>query len=83
MGGDEEITIVYPDNHDGLSSAEAAARLEKYGRNELAEKSTPGWVIFARCLWGPMPIALWIAIVIEFSHWKTTRTRDSACHPVR
>jgi H+-transporting ATPase len=67
MGGDEEIVIVYPDNHDGLSSAEAAARLAQFGRNELPEKSTPGWIIFVRCLWGPMPIALWIAIIIEFS----------------
>lgn len=51
----------------GLTSDEAAERLETYGRNELPETSTPGWLIFARGLWGPMPIALWIAIVIEFA----------------
>jgi H+-transporting ATPase len=68
MGGEEEDFLqAQPDNHIGLSTDEAIIRLEKYGRNELAEKSTPGWVIFARCLWGPMPIALWIAIVIEFA----------------
>jgi len=65
--GEETIDIQHPDNHHGLSSAEAAARLAQYGRNELPEKSTPGWVIFLRCLWGPMPIALWIAIIIEFA----------------
>ena len=66
MGGDD-FEVVYPDNHDGLSSAEAAARLAQFGRNELPEKTTPGWLIFLKCLWGPMPIALWIAIIIEFA----------------
>jgi H+-transporting ATPase len=66
MGG-EDFTIAFPDNHSGLTSAEAAARLVQYGRNELPEKSTPGWIIFLRCLWGPMPVALWIAIIIEFA----------------
>jgi H+-transporting ATPase len=65
--GEETIEVQYPDNHDGLSSAEAAARLNQFGRNELPEKSTPGWKIFLMCLWGPMPIALWIAIIIELA----------------
>ena len=51
----------------GLTSAQAEALLEEYGRNELPEKVTPGWVIFLRCLWGPMPIAIWIACIIEFA----------------
>jgi len=54
--GEETFEVQHADNHHGLSSAEAAARLAQYGRNELPEKSTPGWVIFLRCLWGPMPI---------------------------
>jgi H+-transporting ATPase len=65
MGGDQ-IVHIHPDSH-GLTSAEAAARLLQYGKNELPEKTTPGWVIFLRCLWGPMPIALWVASIIEFS----------------
>jgi H+-transporting ATPase len=56
-----------PPNHEGLTSARAAELLEQYGRNELPEKSTPGWVIFMRCLWGPMPIAIWIACITEFA----------------
>eukprot|EP00672_Neobodo_designis_P023281 CAMPEP_0174849236 /NCGR_PEP_ID=MMETSP1114-20130205/14320_1 /TAXON_ID=312471 /ORGANISM="Neobodo designis, Strain CCAP 1951/1" /LENGTH=46 /DNA_ID= /DNA_START= /DNA_END= /DNA_ORIENTATION= len=44
--GEETIEIQYADNHDGLTSAEAAARLKQFGRNELPEKTTPGWVIF-------------------------------------
>eukprot|EP00758_Cryptobia_borreli_P016204 Tbor_TRINITY_DN6086_c1_g1::TRINITY_DN6086_c1_g1_i4::g.10259::m.10259/K01535/PMA1, PMA2; H+-transporting ATPase len=51
----------------GLTTEKANELLLKYGRNELPEKSTPGWVIFLRCLWGPMPIAIWIAIIIEFA----------------
>ena len=69
--GDDEnhdlIPHLHPDNHEGLSSEEATIRLMKYGRNCLPEKHTPGWIIFVRCLWGPMPAALWIAIIVEFS----------------
>src|SRR3989338_2858744 len=67
MGGDDMIPHIHPDNHDGLSSEEAKIRLEKYGKNTLPEKITPGWVIFLKCLWGPMPFALWVAIIVEFS----------------
>ncbi|CUF89536.1 P-type H+-ATPase, putative [Bodo saltans] len=55
-----------PPSH-GLTTAEAERLLAIHGRNELPEKSTPGWVIFVRCLWGPMPIAIWIAVIIEFA----------------
>eukprot|EP00331_Platyophrya_macrostoma_P023062 CAMPEP_0176444760 /NCGR_PEP_ID=MMETSP0127-20121128/23267_1 /TAXON_ID=938130 /ORGANISM="Platyophrya macrostoma, Strain WH" /LENGTH=888 /DNA_ID=CAMNT_0017830355 /DNA_START=114 /DNA_END=2780 /DNA_ORIENTATION=+ len=55
-----------PPSH-GLTSAEAERLLSIHGRNELPEKSTPGWIIFLKCLWGPMPIAIWIAVIIEFS----------------
>ena len=61
------ISQLFPDNHDGLTSAEAASRLETYGPNELPEKSTPGWIIFVKCLYGPMPIALWIALIVEYA----------------
>jgi H+-transporting ATPase len=55
-----------PPSH-GLTTQEAEELLAIHGRNELPEKTTPGWVIFVRCLWGPMPIAIWIAVIIEFS----------------
>ena len=69
MGGDDDDLIphIHPDNHEGLSSEEAEIRLQKYGRNSLPEKVTPGWLIFLKCLWGPMPLALWIAIIVEFA----------------
>ena len=49
----------------GLSSAEADTRLHKYGRNELPEKIIPKWYIFLSQLWQPMPIMIWMAIIIE------------------
>jgi H+-transporting ATPase len=70
MSGDDEnekkvIAREFPDNHDGLTTAQAEERLAEYGRNELPTKKTPSWLIFIRGLWGPMPVALWIAIVVE------------------
>ena len=52
-------------NHVGLTSAEAAERLIKYGRNELPEHVDPKWLIFLRQFWAPMPIMIWVAIIIE------------------
>jgi magnesium-transporting ATPase (P-type) len=52
-------------NHKGLTSEEAEARLLEYGRNELPEKVDPKWLIFLRQFWAPMPIMIWIAIIIE------------------
>lgn len=51
----------------GLTSAEAEVLLEKWGRNELEEKSKPKWLIFCEQLWEPMPIMLWIAAITEAS----------------
>lgn len=62
----ENEQTMLPPSH-GLTTAEAERLLAIHGRNELPEKVTPGWVIFVRCLWGPMPIAIWIAVIIEFS----------------
>jgi magnesium-transporting ATPase (P-type) len=59
----EEDAFVF--NHIGLTSAEAAERLIKYGRNELPEHIDPKWLIFLRQFWAPMPIMIWVAIIIE------------------
>jgi Cation transporter/ATPase, N-terminus len=60
----EEDGVKVPDdfvfNHVGLTTAEAEAALEKYGKNELPEKVDPKWLIFVRLLWGPMPILIWV-----------------------
>jgi H+-transporting ATPase len=52
-------------SHEGLSSEKATERLEKYGRNELPEHVDPKWLIFLRQFWAPMPIMIWLAIIIE------------------
>lgn len=49
----------------GLTTEEAEDALAKWGRNELEEKSIPSWRVFLQQLYQPMPIMIWIAIVIE------------------
>lgn len=61
----EEVPLL-PDSH-GLTSAEAEELLKIHGKNELVEKSTPSWLVFLKCLWGPMPFMLWAAAIIEMA----------------
>jgi magnesium-transporting ATPase (P-type) len=63
MKDGEEDPFVF--NHVGLTSEEAAKRLIQYGRNELPEYIDPKWLVFLRQFWAPMPIMIWIAIIIE------------------
>lgn len=62
---EEEALDEFELNFKGLTTAEAEERLLKYGRNELPEKNDPKWLIFLRQFWAPMPIMIWIAIIIE------------------
>jgi len=52
-------------NHKGFDDPEAAALLEKFGRNMLPEKVVPKWKLFLDQFRAPMPIMIWIAIIIE------------------
>lgn len=53
-------------NHVGLSSDRAALLLKEYGLNELPEYVEPKWIVFLKLLFcAPMPIMIWIAIIIE------------------
>lgn len=61
----DEVSADFRYNAEGFSSAEAAQRLLRYGRNELPEKHVPKWYLYVSQLWQPMPIMIWIAIVIE------------------
>lgn len=61
----EGLSANFEFNHNGLTSAEAAERLRRYGRNELPEKKIPKWYIFVSQLWQPMPIMIWLAAGIE------------------
>ncbi|KAJ1401723.1 E1-E2 ATPase-domain-containing protein [Ochromonadaceae sp. CCMP2298] len=49
----------------GLTSADAEILLASVGRNCLPEKVVPKWYIFVMLFWEPMPIMIWIAIIIE------------------
>jgi H+-transporting ATPase len=52
-------------NHKGLTSEEAKELLAKYGKNELPEKIEPKWLLFLKQFWAPMPIMIWLAIIVE------------------
>ena len=49
----------------GLTTQQASQLLQQWGRNELEERATPAWLLYLQQLWGPMPIMLWFAIIIE------------------
>jgi hypothetical protein len=64
-GGDDGREIVF--NRVGLAEREAEILLEKYGKNALPERIIPKWILFVDQFRAPMPIMIWIAIVIEAS----------------
>ncbi len=62
----EEILSALTTNENGLTGAEAASRLEKYGKNKLIEgKKTPMIVRFFQQFAEPMTIILLVAAVIS------------------
>ena len=62
----EDVLKEQSSSPDGLSSQEAAKRLEKYGKNKLKEgKKVPLWKRFLDELADPMIIILIVAAVIS------------------
>jgi len=55
----------------GLTSAEAAARLGQYGPNQVREDKPHPLRQFAKKLWGPVPWMLEITFILEFVLHKT------------
>lgn len=51
----------------GLTSKEAEALLEQYGKNELPENEVPKWLVFLSLFVQPMPIMIWLAIIVELT----------------
>ena len=49
----------------GLTTSEAAILLRQYGYNTLPEKTIPLWRVFLSLLYQPMPVMIWLAIIIE------------------
>ncbi|HTJ54401.1 MAG TPA: HAD-IC family P-type ATPase, partial [Nitrosospira sp.] len=67
---EEVLASLATDAHSGLSEAEARARLEQYGRNELAaEKLVPGWKKFLAQFQNVLVILLLAATAISAGLW--------------
>ena len=59
-----EVAFACKTGKDGLSSEEAALRLDKYGPNILEEPQRNELLVFLGFFWGPMPLMIWIAIIV-------------------
>lgn len=59
-------------SNDGLASTEAGARLQKYGRNELADKQISDFKRLFKYLWGPIPWMIEMAAILSalIGHWS-------------
>ncbi|HVU14370.1 MAG TPA: HAD-IC family P-type ATPase, partial [Phototrophicaceae bacterium] len=57
---------------DGLSTADAQQRIEKYGYNELTERHVNPILKFLSYFWGPIPWMIEIAAVLSaiVQHWE-------------
>src|SRR5512132_3457721 len=66
LPGEQVAASMEVDPERGLSAAEAAARLEKYGPNKFAEGETePRWRAFVRTYIVPMQIVLFVAGIVS------------------
>jgi Ca2+-transporting ATPase len=74
LGIDDVIAALNSDAHRGLSDEEARARLERYGRNELAaEEPTPAWRRFLLQFKDVLVILLLAATAISTVLWALER----------
>ena len=70
----EVLAALDVDPQRGLSTAEARARLERYGRNELiADRPVPGWRKFLAQFQNALVILLLVATAISAGLWLNTR----------
>jgi len=71
---DDVVASLGSDSRLGLSEADAASRLERYGRNELAaEKPVPGWRRFLEQFEDVLVILLLVATAISATLWAVER----------
>jgi len=59
------IFVLQTDQKTGLSDALVESRFAQYGYNELPEKKVNPLLMFLAYFWGPMPIMIWAAAIIE------------------
>ena len=57
---------------EGLSSAEAKSRLDRFGANEIAEKKTNPILKLLSYFWGPIPWMIEVAAILSavVHHWE-------------
>lgn len=71
---EEVLRALQTDSREGLSEQETAARLVRYGRNELAvEKPVPGWRKFLAQFQDALVILLLVATAISTGLWLYER----------
>jgi H+-transporting ATPase len=72
-GRDPEATLkaLGVDAGSGLAGADAAARLARYGRNEIQEREETLWHRIFRRFWGPIPWMIEVAAVLSLVVRKT------------
>jgi Ca2+-transporting ATPase len=74
---DQVLSALQADARRGLSAGEAAARLQRYGANELtAAKVVPGWRKFLRQFQDALVILLLVAAAISAGLWFIERESD-------
>jgi Ca2+-transporting ATPase len=67
---EEVVAALATDPRRGLSAADARARLERYGKNEIvSEKPVPAWRKFLRQFEDVLVILLLVAAAISFALW--------------
>jgi H+-transporting ATPase len=66
-----ELIKLLDTSSDGLSTAEAQHRVDKYGYNEIEEKRVSPILKFLSYFWGPIPIIIMIAAILSavLRHW--------------
>ena len=60
-----EKAAIFNTGEEGLTEAEAASRLVKFGKNELPQKEDNKLMKLALEFVQPMPLMIWAAIFIE------------------
>ncbi|ONF43904.1 metal-transporting ATPase [Marinobacter lutaoensis] len=62
---EDTLNTLDTDPDQGLSEAEAARRLERFGPNEIQEREEPLWHRVFRRFWGPIPWMIEVAALLS------------------
>ena len=61
----ERLLVEKADKVNGLPDSEVEILQQQYGKNELVEEKVHPCIKFMGYFWGPMPIMIWLAIIVE------------------